>query len=224
MLTRTREPQYGPLLAHEPEPLGLMTGHAWATDPKRFAFTGTRYRYVAKKLEGFREVLEVGCGDAFFSRIVQQHIGNLTAIDFDPAFVEDVHNRMSDDWSFACVVHDMVQAPFKPMHFDGAYALDVLEHIPQEDEDRFLRNFAMSLKANGRAVIGMPSLESQHLASEQSRAGHVNCKSGPQLHSLLKRYFDDVETRPMNDDLVHDGHFGMAHYLMSVCRVPRSCR
>ena len=41
-------------------------------------------------LSGRNHVLEVGCGDAFGTRIVQAEVGKLTAIDFDPVFIEDV--------------------------------------------------------------------------------------------------------------------------------------
>jgi hypothetical protein len=37
------------------------------------------------------------------------------------------------------------------------------------------------LDINGAAIIGMPSLESQQYTSQQSRMGHVNCKSAPDL-------------------------------------------
>ncbi len=200
-----------------------MTGHAWATDPKRLVFTASRYKFVAKMLEGRHEVLEIGCADAFFSRIVQQHVANLTAIDFDAAFVNDVNNRMSDAWSFACIAHDICDAPFKVLNFDAVYALDVLEHVSRDDEHRFVRNIAVSLKANGVAIIGTPSLESQPLASSQSRAGHVNCKTGPQLMSLMGRYFNAVFPFSMNDEVVHTGHHGMAHYLIALCAHPKSC-
>ena len=47
----------------------------------------SRYKFVAKMLEGYRSVLEVGCADAFGSRIVGQATGKLTAIDFDAAAI-----------------------------------------------------------------------------------------------------------------------------------------
>jgi len=68
------------------ERLGLMTSWAWTDDPKRLAFTLSRYKFVAKMLDGRSHVLEVGCGDGFGSRVVRQAVGGLTAIDTDPQF------------------------------------------------------------------------------------------------------------------------------------------
>ena len=215
MLTKTREPQYGVLFEHEAERLGPMTGLAWAEDPKRLAFTAARYLWVAKMLEGSGHVLEIGCGDAFFTRIVQQAVRRVTAVDFDPVFVADVKARMSTRWDFAVFEHDMRVARFGC--FDAIYALDVLEHIDPSDEAAFLYNCANSLLTDGTAIFGCPSLESQHLASEQSRAGHVNCQSGPNLKKLLERFFGKVRIFSMNDTIVHTGHQAMAHYLFALC-------
>ena len=93
-------------------------------------FTLARYKFVAKMLTGRNHVLEVGCADAFGTRLVVQEVNNLTATDFDPLFVRDVLLRMDKRWAFECRQHDMLASPF-PGSFDAAYALDVIEHIPQ---------------------------------------------------------------------------------------------
>ena len=56
-------------------------------------------------LSGKQRVLEVGCGDAFGTRIVLQEVGAIYAIDFDPVFVKDVIERMEGRWKFDEVVH-----------------------------------------------------------------------------------------------------------------------
>ncbi len=89
----TKELQYQVMLEYRAsrglETLGLMTSQAWFDDPKRLTFTLARYKFVAKMFSGRENVLEVGCADAFSTRIVVQEVGKLTAVDFDPLFVED---------------------------------------------------------------------------------------------------------------------------------------
>ena len=196
--------------------LGLMTNQAWDDDPKRLTFTLARYKFVAKVLSGRKRVLEIGCADAFGTRIVQQEVGEVTAIDFDPVFVEDVEQRMSPDWPFTCFVHDMLAGPV-PATFDGIFALDVLEHIKPTDEAAFIDNTLASLAPHGAIIFGMPSLESQAYASPISRAGHVNCKSAPDLKSGLEKYFNSVFMFSMNDEIVHTGYHKMAQYLLALC-------
>ena len=197
------------------ETFGLMTSYAWNDDPKRLTFTLSRYKFVAKLLSGRKHVLEIGCADAFGTRIVRQEVQKLTATDFDPVFIEDVKKRMSPRWEFEVFVHDMLSGPV-PGTYDGVYALDVLEHIEPANENIFLTNMVKSLSPHGVAVLGMPSLESQTYASPNSKAGHVNCKSMPEFKTVMERYFHTVFMFCMNDEVVHTGYINMAHFLMAV--------
>jgi len=198
------------------ERLGLVSSWAYFDDPKRLTFTFARYKFVAKMLAGCRHVLEVGCGDAFFSRVVRQDVKQLTGIDLDPAFVEDANARASDKWPIEVRLHDMMKGPIEGS-FDGAYSLDVLEHIEAADEDQFLRNVLASLEPHGTLIIGMPSLESQPYASPMSKEGHVNCKTMPDLKAAMQRFFHNVYMFSMNDEVVHTGYHKMAHYLLALC-------
>ncbi|MEW6248481.1 MAG: class I SAM-dependent methyltransferase [Nitrospirota bacterium] len=198
------------------ERLGLMTSWAYFDDPKRLAFTLSRYKFVAKMLSGRQHVLEVGCGDAFATRIVLQEVVALTAVDFDQSFVEDACARMTDRWAFTCTQHDILEGPVNGT-FDAAYSLDVLEHISKEQEDRFISNVIASVIEHGVVIIGMPSLQSQIYASPQSKEGHVNCKDQHELRKLMERYFHNVFMFSMNDEVVHTGYHAMSHYNLALC-------
>jgi 2-polyprenyl-3-methyl-5-hydroxy-6-metoxy-1,4-benzoquinol methylase len=219
----TREPQYQFLIDIREQKglsrLGVMANQVWHDDPRRLAFTLARYKFVAKMMSGRTHVVEIGCADAFASRIVLQEVQKLTVIDFDPVFIQDVESRMDRDWPLEAHVHDMVAAPFAGQ-FDGAYALDVLEHIKPSDEDTFLANIASSLTENAVGVFGMPSLESQTYASPGSKMGHVNCKSGNDFKATLARHFKNIFIFSMNDEVVHTGFYPMAHYLLALCVSP----
>jgi 2-polyprenyl-3-methyl-5-hydroxy-6-metoxy-1,4-benzoquinol methylase len=217
---QTREPQYQVVVdlkeQHGLSPLGLMINQAWRDDPKRLAFTFARYKFVAKMLAGKKNVLEVGCADAFCTRIVQQAVGEVTVTDFDPLFIADVKARMDPKWPLAgAFVHDMLSGPM-PGRYDAVYALDVLEHIEPEREHEFLGNMVAALSEHGLVIIGTPSLESQRYASPQSKAGHVNCKSGEELKRTLQRHFHNVFMFSMNDEVIHTGYFPMAQYLLAL--------
>lgn len=216
----TKEPQYNLIFdvieKHGLTQLGLMINESWNQDPKRTLFTLARYKFVAKMLAEQDRVLEIGCADAFGTRLVQQVVNHVTAVDFDPVFIEDVQNRIDPAWPLDCFVHDLLDGPV-PGEFDAIYSLDVLEHILPDREAEFLQNALVSLKSTGVMIVGMPSLESQAYASPQSKAGHVNCKSGKDFKSLMRRYFDQVFLFSMNDEVVHTGFYPMAHYLIALC-------
>ena len=215
-----REHQYDEFSTLEEEvrvaSLGRMRNFDWHNDPRRLLFTLARYKFVSKMFDGYETVLEIGCGDAFATRIVQQTVKKVTATDFDPIFIEEIHDRRQHKWELDAHVHNMVLEPTK-QSFDGIFSLDVLEHVQQSDEDAFLKNTCLSLKSHGALIIGMPSLESQTYASEASKIGHVNCKTGTDLRDLMIKYFHSVFMFSMNDEVVHTGFFPMAHYLFAVC-------
>lgn len=222
---KTREPQYQAHVALRDEvgleQLGLRANATWKEDPRRLVFALARYKFVSKMLSGKKRVLEIGCGDAFGTRIVQQEVGSIVVVDFDRVFLKDVTDRMERErwgrWDMEVKYHDMLSGRV-PGDFDAAYSLDVLEHIEKKDERVFIQNIVDSLAGeNGVAIIGMPSLQSQTYASEGSKQGHVNCKDGTELRNFLLDFFENVFVFSMNDEVVHTGFYPLAHYLLALC-------
>jgi len=216
---QTQEPQYNMLLDLRDTKgltkLGLHANQIFHDDPKRLMIMLSRYKFVAKMLSGKQRVLEVGCGDAFGTRIVLQEVDSICAVDFDPVFVDDVNQRIEEQWKFDCYVHDMVSGPVDGL-FDATYALDVLEHISPELEDQFMSNITSSLSEHGVLIIGIPSIQSQAYASDRSKQGHVNCKDANGLSSLMSGFFHNVFIFSMNDEVVHTGFSPMAQYLIAL--------
>lgn len=201
---------------------GLMSSQTWQDDPRRLVFLLSRYKFASKMLAGCRRVLEVGCADAFGTRIVSQAGPVVTAVDFDPVFIENARQTMDARWPVELFVHDMTEKPFDGSKFDGAFALDVIEHILPEKEDAFVANIVQSLTPNGVLLLGCPSQASQAHASKPSREGHVNCKNGDDMRRLLARHFHNVFVFSMNDEVVHTGFFPMAQYVFGLACGPKS--
>ena len=130
--------------------------------------------------------------------------GSRKLTDYDSYFIEIFKQQASEQWPIDSKTHDILAAPL-PFKMDAIYSLDVLEHVNTEVESLFLTNVCLSLKNNGCAIIGMPSLESQKYASAASLERHVNCKSGNQVQALLLQYFEHVFLFSMNDEVVHTG-------------------
>jgi 2-polyprenyl-3-methyl-5-hydroxy-6-metoxy-1,4-benzoquinol methylase len=195
--------------------LGMMSSHRWRMDPKVLLFSMSRYKFVGKMLSGKNEVLEIGCGDGWGANIVLPEVGAIHCIDVDPVLIRECNDlKQAQGLSFG--VHDMLNAPVQPRR-DAAYLLDVLEHVEQKDEVRFLKNVALSIQPDGVCIVGIPSIQSQQYASKPSRATHVNCKSGDALKNVLERFFKNVFLFSMNDEVVHTGFSPMAHYLFCLC-------
>jgi 2-polyprenyl-3-methyl-5-hydroxy-6-metoxy-1,4-benzoquinol methylase len=195
---------------------GDRAQHIYLNDPKYLLFTLSRYKFVSKMFAGYKNVLEVGCGDAFGTALISQTVDQVTATDLDSKFITALKqtHALADKIEFKSM--NFIEEHFEEA-FDAAFCLDVLEHIPKEFESLFITNISKSLKKNGDLIVGMPSLESQVHASKLSKQGHVNCKNADELKDLMSLYFSKVFIFSMNDEVLHTGYHPMSHYYFALC-------
>jgi len=193
--------------------LGPYTSHMWRHDPRHLVFMLARYKFCAKMLSGKKRILEVGCGDSIGTPIVLQEVGSVHGIDFEPLVINDAIERNAYATRCSYQIHDMLEKPISE-NFDGAFSLDVIEHIPPKFERKFIQNIAESLNKNGVLIMGTPNITAHEYANEQSRQGHINLKSGKSLKQSLGNFFENVFLFSMNDEMVHTGFSPMAHYLL----------
>lgn len=218
----TVEPQYNTCIdidrKYGRSSFGLMSNQVWHEDPKRLLFVLSRYKFVSKLIAGRPNALEIGCADAFATRLIRQVVPNVLATDIDPIFIDDCLAREKADgpWPISYRVHDIVKAPMD-QQFSAVFSLDVFEHIPPQFERDYIKNVRGSMTDDGVLIVGIPSLESQAYASPVSKEGHVNCKSGEPFRALFQEYFHSVLLFSMNDEVVHTGFTKMANYLFVVC-------
>lgn len=220
------EPQYNIFDEFQAEyglfELGPMASFTYNRDPKRLLFVLSRYKFVSKMFAGFSDVLEVGCGDGFGSRLVRQQVGRLMVTDFDNQLLDHIRKQRAPhglelvpiNWDPA-----RTNSPASTL-FDGVFALDVIEHVPTRLEDQFLGQLVATLKPRGSLILGSPSIESQVYASPESKAGHVNCKSAESLASFARNFFQIVHSFSMNDEIVHTGFSRLSNYNFVLCEVP----
>ncbi len=197
--------------------MGSMYSYTWENDPKHVVFTTSRYKFVGKMLQGKNKVLEIGCADAWPSRIVKQFVNNLTVSDHDENFIKLAKNTTSKNFKMNYLVHDILSGPIKGKKFDAIFSLDVLEHINKNKENRFLKNILKNLHKNGTFLVGIPSIESQKHSKSMKEKGHVNCKTGDDFKKLLSKFFYNVYLFSMNDEIIHTGFSKMANYLICIC-------
>ncbi len=214
------EPQYqiqlDTLAAKGPVQLGPTASHLWRSDPRHLGFLLARYKFCAKHLAGKKKVLEVGCGDGFGMRVVLQEVGHVQGLDIDPNFVEwgtkhAAHEGLNCSFSNVDVTQEVPPGPF-----DAAYSLDLIEHIPNAIERKYLANIVASLVPQGVLIIGSPNVTANAHASKWSLEGHINLQSADSLKRLMSDYFHNVFLFSMNDEVVHSGFYPMAHYLFGV--------
>ena len=197
--------------------LGKHLSESWARDPKHLVFTLSRYKFISKMFVGFKNVLEVGAGDGFGSRIVSDSVKNLDLTDNEILNLKYYDKKNIKSKYF---LHDFCKSNLKKK-YDGIYLLDVIEHINKKDEISFIQNITSSLNENGILIIGTPSLESQKYASLTAKIGHINCKNAKELKKLSENFFERVFIFSMNDEVLHTGFHPMSHYIFSLCTLKK---
>ena len=194
--------------------LGPYTSHIWKNDPRHLLFLLARYKFVAKMLEGKKRVLEIGAGDGFGIPVVAQTVKYIHAVDWEPMLLEDNQKRLDYiNCSFECL--DITESRPEGI-FDAAYSLDVIEHIPSEQERFYFENICKSLSDDGVFIVGTPNVTANQYASEGSQEGHINLKSHQELKLLMFQYFENTFMFSINDEVVHTGFGAMAHYLLGM--------
>ena len=184
--------------------MGLMSSYRWKSDPRTVLFMLSRYKFISKMFEAKGNVLEIGCGDAFGSRLVADVVDHMDCYDQDRLMIESAapHPKISyfpDRFTYGS--------------YDGAFALDVVEHNTPEEMRELLRVMKASAPI---VIIGSPSKESQAYASPLSAQNHINCMTGPELRQAMKRYFREVLLFSMSDEVVHTGFSPMSHYNIAI--------
>lgn len=200
--------------------LGPSAADMYVNDPRMLAFTTSRYKFASKMLEGAETCLEIGSGDGFGAPLVAQSVEKLICTDIDEEMALANQKRMKVFKNISFQYHDFRASAFSET-VDGAYLIDVIEHVYEEEEDSFLSHIAASLKAHGVCLIGTPNVMAEQYASENARKGHVNLKDFGTLKTLSERYFHNVFMFSMNDEVVHTGFSPMAHFLWALCVAPK---
>jgi hypothetical protein len=202
--------------------LGPRMSYSIMNDPKHILFVLARYKFCAKMLQGRGSVLELGCGDAFGSKLVGQVVDELLCTDIEPILIEGNKQRFSHYQSrfgalgnirFECL--DMVDRT-PDTKFDAAYTIDVWEHLEPGIEKKIMDNLCNSLNKHSMLIIGTPNIEADKYSSEPGASPHINLKDHNTLRELLAERFEQTLVFSMNDEVMHTGFFPMAHYLFGV--------
>lgn len=201
---------------HGEIPLGAPSSYSLTNDPKHLTFVFSRYKFVAKMLEGKKHVMEVGSGDGIGLPIVAKAVGHVTCVDWDERHIASIKRRLLPHFPNVTLhCHDLNVAPIA-VSVDAIYSIDVLEHIDPAKEAAFMDRLVACLPKDGVMITGTPNISASQYASECSAVQHINLKSQKTLRALMERYFENVFIFGMNDEVLHTGYGPMSHYIWSV--------
>ena len=203
--------------------LGPRASHELEKDPKHLLFVLSRYKFVAKMLPNRGRLLEVGAGDGLGASLLAQAGNHVVSIDLEPLCMEEAADTCWTRERIEFATHDMVSGPFASgeQKFDGAFSLDVIEHIHPDQETKFLENIVDSIEDTAPLIIGTPNETAKPYASKEALEQHINWKTSESLYESCAQFYSNVFMFGMNDEVVHTGYAPMCHYIFAVCTQPK---
>lgn len=150
-----------------------------------------RYEWVAPMVEGL-SYLDFGCGTAYGADYLTytRDAKSAVVIDNSQDGIMFAADRYSDNDSLYVILGDCLFAPFKSRIFDAVVSFDVLEHIADENQDKFVSEASRVLKDDGVLYIGCPNKE----LSWGNNPFHLHELTLTEFRNLLEKHFLSVKT------------------------------
>jgi 2-polyprenyl-3-methyl-5-hydroxy-6-metoxy-1,4-benzoquinol methylase len=195
--------------------LGPYFANQALNQPRHLLFTLARYKFAAKLLPQNRniDVLELGCNEGLGTMMLAERGHRVTAVDLDQDAIAHAQKTLAKP-NVKFIQSDFLGKSFGK--HDAAVSLDVIEHIPKEYEESYMKTIVSNLGPAGFCIVGTPNDTASPYASPASQIGHVNMFTGERLNELVSKHFNNVFIFGMNDEVMHTGFYPMCHYLFAL--------
>jgi Cyclopropane fatty acid synthase and related methyltransferases len=178
-----------------------------------------RYKFVAKMIKKSDNVLEIGCGSGLGAIFLSQNCNSVVGIDLKNHEIEEAKSiNRRENVRFECKNFFDFNNEEK---FDAIVLLDVIEHMSEQEGERFIKETVKHLNKDGMLILGTPSIYSYEYQGELSKAAHIKCYDQQELIEVIERSYGRAIPFSMNDEIVHTGFHKMAWYYFVLAFVPK---
>ena len=149
------------------------------------------YHTAAEAINPTSEVIDVGCGTGYGTRLLANHGAPAIGVDIDGGTIEHATFRYGTP---RCTfqVYDGRSLPFSDARFGSAVSFQVIEHVP--DDDRFVAEARRVLRDGGVFLVTTPNRVLRLRAGERPwNRFHVREYGADQLAALFSRHFSSVD-------------------------------
>jgi len=147
------------------------------------------YEFALRQFGKGDRVLDIACGDGYGCRIMADHVGQVLGMDINqPLIAANQQNNAAANISYD--VGDCFALSLADGAVSGATAMELIEHLPVEQVDSFVREVRRVVKQGGSFVCSTP--QNSH-GDIPVVPWHVKEYSVSELRAILERHFTSVK-------------------------------
>ena len=151
----------------------------------------TRYWWASTFVQG-GSVLDCACGHGYGTYILSKVADSALGVDLNVGSLAEAKEVFVAP-NLSYIEFDIHELAKLERRFDVVTAFEVIEHIPPETTDSFLRALAMLLKPGGRLLLSTPNHDVVLKSGVSVPDFHINNFPSAALREVLRRHFGEVE-------------------------------
>lgn len=167
-----------------------------------------RYAWAQTHLQPTDIVLDAACGSGYGSLLLKERSQAVVGMDISEEAIGYAKSRSAGQESIDYCLGNLSQigsCDLKYEKFDVVVCIEAIEHITEEQQNKFLAGVVQRLKPGGRLLITTPIKQGTPLTEF-----HVKEFDGNEFHDFLLQYFQDVFFDSPKDYDISPTHFSLA--------------
>jgi 2-polyprenyl-3-methyl-5-hydroxy-6-metoxy-1,4-benzoquinol methylase len=147
------------------------------------------YEFASRQFHPSDRILDIACGDGYGCRILSDRVGEVVGIDINEALITD-HTKNNALKNVRYVVDNAFALSLGDASMTGATAMELIEHIPLDKVDTFVREVRRVVAPGGAFICSTPQNSHGEIPVVP---WHIKEYSVEEFKAILGRHFSHVK-------------------------------
>jgi spore coat polysaccharide biosynthesis protein SpsF (cytidylyltransferase family)/2-polyprenyl-3-methyl-5-hydroxy-6-metoxy-1,4-benzoquinol methylase len=147
------------------------------------------YEFARGQFGGADRVLDIACGDGYGCRILAERVGKVLGVDINQPLIA-ANQQKNETANISYDVADCFAMSLPDASVTGATAMELIEHLPVDRVDQFVREVRRVIAPGGSFICSTP--QNSH-GDIPVIPWHVKEYSVAELRAILERHFSSVK-------------------------------
>jgi GT2 family glycosyltransferase/2-polyprenyl-3-methyl-5-hydroxy-6-metoxy-1,4-benzoquinol methylase len=159
-----------------------------------------RYNTILPLVSG-KDVLDIASGEGYGSNILASKAASVTGVDINEELVAHATATYGKT-NLNFKAGNVVSIPLENASVDIVVSFETLEHVNEQEQQKFLQEITRVLKKDGVLIISTPNKTNYSDRFHHSNEFHVNELEEAEFVSLLKQNFQQVQLFNQGQEIV----------------------